>query len=169
MTKKITYAILWLFIGVVSAIDVYWSIVLQDVLIETEMNPIGRLLLETSDGNVALFMLCKVMGLVAVLGILVVLYNYKKRIAWGCIVGVSIFQLWLLWYLNATGPLILSQSGSDRTQKEKRIEASQCPPMITPASPVDTDLKQNTGLRKVPSPAPNVENQTSNKSSTIHP
>jgi len=169
MTKKVTYSILWLFIGLVSAIDVYWSIVLQDVLIETEINPLGRFLLETSDGNVALFMLCKVMGLVAVLGILAVLYNYKRRIAWGCIVGVSIFQLWLLWYLNATGPLILSQSGSDRIQKEKRIEASQCPPMITPVSPVDTDLKPNIDLMKVPSPAPNAENQTFDKSSTIHP
>ena len=39
---KYYYTMMWLTIGIISAIDVYWSIVNQSVLWEMEQNPIGR-------------------------------------------------------------------------------------------------------------------------------
>jgi len=169
MIKRIIYAILWLSIGFVSAIDVYWSIVLQEVLIETELNPIGKFLIKASNGDVALFMFCKVMGLVVVLGILAILYNYKKRIAWCSIIGVAIFQFWLLWYLNWAGPSTVSKAKSYRDEQQKVFEALQFQPTTTPAKPVDIYLKPRIDSMNPQNHAQSVEKKTFNKSTTTLP
>ena len=95
MIKRIIYGALWLSIGLISAIDIYWSIILQEILIETELNPIGKFLITVSGGDIALFMFCKVVGLVVVLGFLAILYHYRNRLAWAIILGVSFFQFLL--------------------------------------------------------------------------
>ena len=144
MFKNLIYGLLWLSIGLVSAIDIYWSIVLQDVLIETELNPLGKILIESDGGSVALFMFCKVVGLVVALGLLVILYHYKKRIAWLSILGVFIFQAWLLWYLNAVPPSIMKKVKFYRNMHQKVLKEVKCPPTITPVLPVNTPLRPNT-------------------------
>ena len=169
MIKNVIYGFLWLSIGLISAVDIYWCIVLQDVLIETELNPIGRFLINVTSGDIALFMCCKVIGLVAVLGLLVVLYNHKKRLAWLSIIGVSIFQFWLLWYLNAGEESTIQKARRYHKQAQVKMEASQCPLMTTSVNPVDTHLKQNTGFMIPPTPAQSVNKQTSHKSSTTRP
>ena len=58
MIKQIIYGALWLSIGIISAIDIYWSIFLQEVLVETELNPIGKFLITVAGGDIALFMFC---------------------------------------------------------------------------------------------------------------
>ena len=169
MIKQIIYGALWLSIGIISAIDIYWSIFLQEVLIETELNPIGKFLIGVSGGDIALFMFCKVVGLVVVLGILTILYHYRKRLAWAIILGVSIFQFWLLWYLNAAGPSTIAKVKLYQTQEQERLEAIQFPPTITPANPVDEHLKQGTDLMIFRLPAQNARGQNSNKSSMTPP
>jgi len=169
MIKRIIYGALWLSIGLISAIDIYWSIILQEILIETELNPIGKFLITVSGGDIALFMFCKVVGLVVVLGFLAILYHYKRRVAWAIILGVSFFQFLLLWYLSATGPSIIAKAKLYRTQEQERLEAIQSPPTIILANPVDAHLKQDTDLMIFQIPAQNVKEQNSNRSSTTPP
>ncbi len=169
MIKQIIYGALWLSIGIISAIDIYWSIFLQEVLVETELNPIGKFLITVAGGDIALFMFCKVAGLVVVLGILVILYHYRKRLAWAAILGVSVFQFWLLWYLNAAGPSTIAKAKKYRLQHQKTIEALQFQPTTTPANPVDTHLKQGTDSMIFRPPAQSAKEQNSNRSSTTPP
>jgi hypothetical protein len=64
-----------------------------------EKNPIGQLLIALDNG-VALFVTQKVFGMTVVPILVIFLYLYNKKIALSAIVGVTIFQLWLLWYLT---------------------------------------------------------------------
>ena len=97
---KYYYSIMWLTIGIISSIDIYWSIINQNVLGELEENPIGRYLIEISDGSVALFMSVKVAGTIIALGALVFLYHWKKKYAWPIIISLTVAQFFLLSYLN---------------------------------------------------------------------
>tara|TARA_R100000008_G_scaffold52825_1_gene32013 strand:+ start:99 stop:503 length:405 start_codon:yes stop_codon:yes gene_type:complete len=97
---KYYYTMMWLTIGIISAIDVYWSIVNQSVLWEMEQNPIGRYLIEKDGGSIALFMAIKVGGTIIALGVLVFLYHWKQKYAWPTITILTLAQLSLLSYLN---------------------------------------------------------------------
>ena len=97
---KYYYSIMWITIGIISAIDVYWSIVNQSVLWEMEQNPIGRYLIEKDGGSIALFMAIKVGGTIIALGVLVFLYHWKQKYAWPIIIILTLAQLSLLSYLN---------------------------------------------------------------------
>lgn len=79
--ETIVMAGLWLFIGLVAAYDVYLSIKYQEMLRFTEMNPVGQWLLALDGGNVAIFMGCKVVGTLLVLGILQLMYFFRRRLA----------------------------------------------------------------------------------------
>ena len=96
----IAYAELWLFIGLVSAVDIYMSIKTQEYLIDLEMNPIGIWLIQRDGGDIALFMGIKTAGTVLALGLLVWLYHLKKSWAWPSIVALSLVQLFVLWNLQ---------------------------------------------------------------------
>lgn len=71
---------LWLFIGVVAAYDVYLSIKYQEVLQYQELNPLGRWLLKLDGGSVAVFMGCKFLGTLVVLGVIQLLYFYRRHL-----------------------------------------------------------------------------------------
>ena len=169
MFKNSVYGLLWLSIGLISAIDIYWSIVLQDVLVETELNPLGKILIEYNGGSVALFMFCKVVGLIVVLGLLIILYHYKKRIAWLSILGVFIFQVWLLWYLNAVPPSIMEKVKFYRDMHQKAAKEVECPPTTIPVNHANAYLKPSTDLTKTLPPVPNAEKINLNKSSMRRP
>ena len=97
--KNFTYGILWVFVGLVAATDVYWSIINQEQLYQIELNPLGRFILKVSSGDVAPFMGLKVAGTVIVLGALTMLYNYKRQWAWICMICMCIVQIFVLWML----------------------------------------------------------------------
>ena len=97
---KYYYSIMWMAIGIISAIDIYWSIINQSVLGELEENPIGRYLINISDGDIALFMSVKVAGTIIALGVLVFLYHWKQKYAWPIIISLTVAQFFLLSYLN---------------------------------------------------------------------
>ena len=98
--SKYYYGIMWLAIGIISAVDIYWSIVYQDLLYAVELNPMGRLLIEMDNGGVALFMAVKMFGTVAALGLLVVLYHWKKKYAWPAMTTIFSLQCILLVYIG---------------------------------------------------------------------
>ena len=98
--SKYYYGIMWLAIGIISAIDIYWSIVYQDLLYAVELNPMGKLLISMDGGGVALFMSVKMFGTVAALGLLVVLYHWKKKYAWPAMTTIFALQFILLIYIG---------------------------------------------------------------------
>ena len=99
MTKNALYAMLWVFVGLVAATDVYWSIINQEQLYQIELNPLGKFILKVSSGDVAPFMGLKVAGTVIVLGVLTVMYNYKRQWAWICMIAMCFVQIFVLWVL----------------------------------------------------------------------
>jgi len=131
---KYYYGIMWLAIGIISSVDVYWSIVNQEILMEAEENPIGKYLIEHEDGDIALFMSVKVAGTIMALGILVVLYHWNKRYAWPIIIVLTVAQFWLLSYLNS--------AEGERTALEK--ERLKWHIMNTDVRPVSISLEKNS-------------------------
>ena len=97
---KYYYGIMWLAIGVISSIDLYWSIVYQSQLYEIELNPLGRFLIAMDNGQVSLFMAVKMLGTIAVLGALVVLYHWRRSTAWPVMTSIFVFQSVLLVYIG---------------------------------------------------------------------
>lgn len=78
---------MWLFIAIVSALDVYCSIKYQFELLADEMNPLGRWLMQLDGGSVALFMACKFLGNLVVLGTLQLLYLRRYRL---CLLAAAV-------------------------------------------------------------------------------
>ena len=97
---KFYFAIMWLASGLISAIDLYWCVKNQHIMLENEQNPIGRYLIAKDGGDVALFMGVKMAGTIFALGVLVFLYHYKKFYAWISTISLTIAQFLLLYYLG---------------------------------------------------------------------
>ena len=98
--RKVYFTVMWLAIGWISAIDLYWAIKNQHIMLNNEENPIGRYLIGLDDGSVALFMGLKMAGTILALGLLIVLYHYKKLYAWLSIISLTVAQFLLLHYLG---------------------------------------------------------------------
>ena len=97
---KFYFAIMWLAIGLISAIDLYWCVKNQHIMLEIEQNPIGHYLIVKDGGDVALFMGVKMAGTILALAILIFLYHYKKFYAWVSIISITMAQFLLLYYLG---------------------------------------------------------------------
>ena len=97
---KYYFSILWLAIGLISSIDLYWAIKNQCTIAQNEENPIGQYLIQLDQGGVALFMGVKMAGTILALGILIFLYHWRQRYAWVAIISLSLAQFWLLHYLG---------------------------------------------------------------------
>ena len=93
---KYYYAVMWMAIGIISSVDIYWAIANQDMMMELEENPIGRYLIGVDDGSIALFMSVKVAGTIIALGSLVFLYHWKQKYAWPIIITITLAQFFLL-------------------------------------------------------------------------
>ena len=117
------YVTMWLFVACVSAVDIYWSVLLHEILHETELNPIGSYLIKVNDQKIATFMAMKSIGTSIVLGLLILIYGINRKVAWCVIVGVFVFQLLLMLFL--TGGIELTQNGrlkSDHYSEYQEIE-----------------------------------------------
>jgi hypothetical protein len=90
----ISFAWIWL----VSMLDHYLTIKLQQTIIQDEQNPIGRFLIELDSGSVALFMTIKMACLWVIAGIILSMYKDNKIRAYVCVIALSITQLLLLLY-----------------------------------------------------------------------
>lgn len=87
----------FLWILLVSLIDHYLTIKLQDTILEEEQNPVGKFLIELDDG-VALFMTIKMLCLWIIFFILLSIYNDSKIKAYICTIALSIAQFLLILY-----------------------------------------------------------------------
>ena len=87
----------FLWILLVSLVDHYLTIKLQEVIFEAENNPVGKFLIELDDG-VALFMTIKMLCLWIIFSILLSIYNDSKMKAYICTITLSIAQFLLVLY-----------------------------------------------------------------------
>ena len=97
----------WMVIGALTAIilvvainDVYWSFKTQEVLYESEQNPIGTWLIEMDGGDIALFMTAKMVGTMVVVMAIPLIYTIRRRIAQAVAGVLALFQSMLFLYLN---------------------------------------------------------------------
>jgi len=90
----ISFAWIWL----VSMLDHYLTIKLQQTIAKDEHNPIGRFLIELDSGSVALFMTTKMVCLWIIAGIILSIYKDNKKRAYICVIALSLSQLLLLLY-----------------------------------------------------------------------
>jgi hypothetical protein len=91
--------VLWLFIGTVAAYDVYLSVKYQDTLRFQELNPVGQWLLKIDNGSVAVFMGCKFLGTMITLGVVIVLYCYKRHLGLTVASALACAQAMVAGYL----------------------------------------------------------------------
>ena len=90
-------------IAIISALDIYWLSKYRSGI--AEQNPLGKYLIALDGGDISLFILFKILGTFAVIGILYILWSYKSR--YGIIVAISIAiaQCILLFYLVFYDPI----------------------------------------------------------------
>ena len=91
------------FIVLVAAVDIFWSISLEDMLLEHEENPIAAYVIEVGNSITAsgVAFLCgvKVVSTFLVVVISRLVYRRNPRVGAMAVAGVAAFQLWLLYYL----------------------------------------------------------------------
>ncbi|MGE5193043.1 MAG: hypothetical protein ACM3U2_11130 [Deltaproteobacteria bacterium] len=99
--RQLVFPGLWLFIGLVSAIDTYLTVKFQESLTEHEQNPLARMLLRLDGWEPSLLIGSKFLGSLLVLGILTALHLRNRRLGLTVTGALAAFQLGLLWYLVA--------------------------------------------------------------------
>ena len=104
MARKLWIEVCLACIVLSTAIDIFWSIYLQDTLLENEKNPVAAAIIivgeEAGINGVALLCALKVVTTFIVVGVCRVLYKRSKKIGIPVTVGVTLFQLGLVFYLN---------------------------------------------------------------------
>jgi hypothetical protein len=92
----IILGLLWVII--VSMLDHYYTIKLQENILDYEQNPIGTFLIKLDSGSVALFMTVKMICLWILVITVITLYNIKKLYAYISLISLCIAQLLLIIY-----------------------------------------------------------------------
>jgi hypothetical protein len=82
----------------VSLVDHYLTIKLQETILTAEKNPLGIILIEADNGSVALFMTLKMAFLWVIYFFLLNIYKVKKIYALVPLAALSIVQLILVFY-----------------------------------------------------------------------
>jgi hypothetical protein len=93
------FTALWLLILIVAVLDGYFLLVTWQVISQTELNPVGRLLLALDQGKVHYFFVAKCCGTIAASSSLLVLYWTRMRIGLAVTACLALFQLGLLCVL----------------------------------------------------------------------
>jgi hypothetical protein len=98
----ICFVALWLFLIFVSVFDGYLIVRFRHELHRTELNPLGRLLIQLNGGQVWLLLASKFLGTVAAASIVLLIYGRRPRL--GIIIAgvLATAQLGLLLFLLLT-------------------------------------------------------------------
>lgn len=80
-----------------SAVDVFWAIKVRDHLIE--LNPMGQWLMQLDDGDVSLFMACKLVGTILACWLMGWMHLRWPKKALTITAGVMLAQLSLLVFM----------------------------------------------------------------------
>ena len=98
----LVFSVLFWWIFLVSMVDHYLTIKLQETILIEEKNPLGVFLIHIDDGSVALFMTLKMAFLWLMYFSLLELYKVKKIYAIIPMIVLSIVQLILVLYFLST-------------------------------------------------------------------
>ena len=99
LTQRRIVHICGMIIVMVAAIDTYWLSKNRSIIIHVEQNPIGQYLINLNDGDVSVFILCKMIGTYTVICMLYTILYYSPRHAIGIATMLALAQLFLLYYL----------------------------------------------------------------------
>lgn len=97
---EFSFALMCLFVGLVSFYDAYLVVAYSESIMELEQNPVGRFLIEFNSGDVGLFVSVKAVGTALVIAALIGLYCTEKRLACSVAGGLTAFQFGLSLYLT---------------------------------------------------------------------
>jgi len=108
MAKKLGLEVCIAFIVFVTAVDIFWCAFFDAAtLLENEKNPIASAIIVAGEKSgldgVALLCGLKVVTTFVVVGVCRLLYSRSKKIGAAVTIGVAVFQLCLLYYLNYGG------------------------------------------------------------------
>jgi hypothetical protein len=93
------FAALWLFVIFVSVFDGYLVVRYRHELLRTEMNPLGRLLIQINGGQVWLLLAAKFLGTVLAATSVLLIYGRWPRVGMTVAGVVAALQLCLLLFL----------------------------------------------------------------------
>jgi hypothetical protein len=97
---KLAFAGLWVFIGLVGAVDTYLTVKYRAVMPAVEENPVGKWLMRLDGQDVSLFVGCKMGGTILALGVLAGIgLHCRREFALSVIVPVALGQMTLVVYL----------------------------------------------------------------------
>jgi hypothetical protein len=96
------FVALWLFVIFVSVFDGYLVVRFRDELHNTELNPLGRLLIQLNGGQVWLLLAAKFAGTVAAATLVLLIYGRWPRVGMAVAGIIASFQLCLLLFLLLT-------------------------------------------------------------------
>ena len=99
LTSRRMVHICSIIIVLVAAIDTYWLSKNRSIIIHVEQNPIGQYLISLDDGDVSIFILCKMIGTYTVICMLYAILHYSPKHAIGIATMLALAQLILLYYL----------------------------------------------------------------------
>ena len=104
-TRKTIIHVCAAIIVIVASVDTYWLSKNRTVMKHAEQNPIGSYLIELDGGDVSLFIGLKFISTFVVLSLLLGLYNRFPNGILIASIGVTVFQMALLFYLYFGQPL----------------------------------------------------------------
>ena len=98
--NPLIFGVAVLFIAAVSVHDAALVVLNEQVIADTEQNPMGRWLIQRDGGRVWLFVAVKLLGTAIACAALVALYQSWRTAALAASASLAGFQLWLLLYLS---------------------------------------------------------------------
>jgi hypothetical protein len=101
--SKLVFAACCLIVMAVSVHDAMLVVLNAEIILAVERNPVARWLIQLQRGDIWLFVLAKLLGTAIACSILVVLYEFRDRLALVAAGGVASFQIMLLYYLTFWG------------------------------------------------------------------
>jgi uncharacterized membrane protein len=100
LDRRVCYWGLWSFIMFVSVWDCFLTFIHREWMQTTELNPIGRLLIDLNGGGVTYFLVAKVAGTLLVTSVLAGIFEHYPRRAFAITTPIACFQLGLLMFLS---------------------------------------------------------------------
>jgi hypothetical protein len=97
--RDAAFALLWLFAILVSVVDGYLAIRYRHELHKTELNPLGRLLIQMNGGQVWMLVGAKFLGTIAAATVVLLLYGRRPRMGMAVVTALAGLQLALLLFL----------------------------------------------------------------------
>ena len=91
----------------VTSVDVFWSVHTAPTLLEFEKNPLAVYIIEWGNAReingIGLLCAFKVLNTYLVIRLCVWLRKVRSSWGWGSTIGVTLFQLFVIWYLYYGG------------------------------------------------------------------